>query len=269
MIDNKIIDIIKKDKFLITRPGVVEMESIAINKPTTLLETNAGYYNTNNSQNSYKEWEFQYVDSMKNSNLVLIVKDWFDNGYLNKTLIPQFKNLHIDYYDKIHPYPKDITTYLKSLEILTKNKKVLIIFPFTDSLNDNIVVLDKINPDFKINAVNILTYKTPQTIKGNNYPHNNWLETYEKIKTDISKIDFDVAFLSCGCYGHPLSNFIHQTLDKSAFYVGARLQLCFGINGRRWDNETTTKKRVNKYWSRPKNNEKPTNFNKVEGGCYW
>ena len=84
MIDNKIIDIIKKDKFLITRPGVVEMESIAINKPTTLLETNAGYYNTNNSQNSYKEWEFQYVDSMKNSNLVLIVKDWFDNGYLNK-----------------------------------------------------------------------------------------------------------------------------------------------------------------------------------------
>ena len=47
-------------------------------------------------------------------------------------------------------------------------------------------VLDKINPDFKINAVNILTYKTPQTIKGNNYPHNNWLETYEKIKTDIS-----------------------------------------------------------------------------------
>jgi len=269
MIDNKIIDVIKKDKFLITRPGVVEMESIAINKPTTLLETNAGYYNTNNSQNSYKEWSFHYIDSMKNSNLILIVKDWFDNGYLNKHLIPQFKNLHIDYYDKIHPYPKDITTYLKSLEILSKNKKVLIVFPFTDSINHNMVVLDKINPDFKINTVNILTYKTPQTIKGNVYPHNNWLETYEKMKTDISKIDFDVAFLSCGCYGHPLSNFIYQTLDKSAFYVGARLQLCFGINGRRWDNETITKKRVNKYWSRPKNNEKPTNFDKVEGGCYW
>ena len=47
-------------------------------------------------------------------------------------------------------------------------------------------------------------------------------------------MDFDIALLGCGCYGHPLCDFIRNELNKSAIYVGGGLQLLFGVMGKRW-----------------------------------
>ena len=55
----------------------------------------------------------------------------------------------------------------------------------------------------------------------------------------------------------------------TAFYIGARLQLCFGIIGKRWENENFTKELINDYWSRPSTKERSVSYNSVENGCYW
>ena len=47
-------------------------------------------------------------------------------------------------------------------------------------------------------------------------------------------MDFDIALLGCGCYGHPLCDFIRNELNKSAIYIGGGLQLLFGVMGGRW-----------------------------------
>ena len=94
------------------------------------------------------------------------------------------------------------------------------------------------------------------------------------MEKNISKLEFDYAFLGCGCYGLPLSNFIHKKMDKSVFYIGATIQLLFGIIGKRWvDRLKNPKYWMNKYyndkWINPDKSEIPNNFKNVEGGCYW
>ena len=51
---------------------------------------------------------------------------------------------------------------------------------------------------------------------------------------DISKIDFDIALVSCGGYGLPICHYINNQLNKGSIYVGGILQIYFGIIGRRW-----------------------------------
>ena len=81
---------------------------------------------------------------------------------------------------------------------------------------------------------------------------------------------FDIALCSCGGYGNLVCAEIYK-LGKSAVYVGGVLQMYFGIYGNRWMRERPDilKLFMNKHWTRPKNNEKPSGHNKVEGSCYW
>tara|TARA_Y100001938_G_scaffold139309_1_gene206003 strand:- start:3663 stop:4475 length:813 start_codon:yes stop_codon:yes gene_type:complete len=270
MVDEQIIKLVEnKDRWLITRPGCVEMDSIRDNVPSRLLHTNAGYYNDNSDDRCFEEWVDLYMRPMQKSDMVLIVKEWFDNGYLKRHLVPQFENWNIPHKENVHVYPKNIDTYLTVLETLSKDKKILIIFPFTKSIERNLPHMSEIHPQYNININNISYYQTPQTIQGNRTVGENWLETYEGMVDEIKSLDFDVAFLSCGCYGHPLCGYIYDEMGKSAFYVGGRLQLCFGIMGKRWESENFTNSLTNKYWVRPNFEEIPKNHKNIEGGCYW
>ena len=57
----------------------------------------------------------------------------------------------------------------------------------------------------------------------NNGPHNNYHETLEYIFDKIKEVDFDVALLGCGCYGHLLCHKIHNELNKDAIYLGGSI----------------------------------------------
>ena len=112
--------------------------------------------------------------------------------------------------------------------------------------------------------------KPPQT-NGSNPSRDFSLELEdfcEKIKE--IKDDFDIALCSCGGYGNLVCSYIYD-LKKSAIYVGGALQMYFGVYGERWikENPDIMKLYLNKYWSRPKNNEKPKNHDKIENSCYW
>ena len=87
---------------------------------------------------------------------------------------------------------------------------------------------------------------------------------------EISKRDFDVALIGCGCYGLPLAAHV-KSLGKSAVHMGGALQLLFGIRGKRWDaaGDWVEQGLFNEHWVRPSDEETPQKSSGVEGGCYW
>ena len=81
-----------------------------------------------------------------------------------------------------------------------------------------------------------------------------------------------MALLGCGCYGHPICDYIKTQLNKSSIYVGGGLQLLFGVMGGRWENNDMWKKIIKENdckFIRPSGDEIPKNSKMVEGGCYW
>jgi hypothetical protein len=60
-------------------------------------------------------------------------------------------------------------------------------------------------------------------------------------------------------------------MDKSSIQVSGVLQMYFGILGKRWlqERKEVVNLFMNEYWTKPQETEKPLNWSKIEGGCYW
>jgi hypothetical protein len=150
-----------------------------------------------------------------------------------------------------------------------KNKKVLIINPFSQSIRYQYKKREKLwqNPNI-LPEFDLKTYATVQSVGGKG-PHSSWIESLNFMKDEISEIDFDIALLGCGSYGLPLVNFIKNKMNKTAIYVGGAVQIIFGIKGKRWDENQSINKFYNEFWKRPFDIETPDKASMVEGGCYW
>lgn len=145
------------------------------------------------------------------------------------------------------------------LPAVISGKKILVISPFKKSIDIQHSKGHSILPS----NINLITYKCVQSI-ANNKVHSTWIESLNIMKKDISKIDFDIAFLSCGSYGDALCDYIKK-INKQAIYVGGSLQLWFYIYGLRWNkNQSLTDK-----WKKCEPEEMPNGYQRVEGGCYW
>lgn len=168
---------------------------------------------------------------------------------------------------------------------LLSKKRILIVSPFAKSFSKQIeagFIFDnekdasrQIFDSTQQQQQQFVIYKAYNTQAGN-HPHKNWFETFaimcKEIKELNEKQPFDIALLSCGGYGLPLSNYIFKTLKKSAVYVGGGLQLLFGVNGKRWTNHpiiSRVSNLPNNKWIRPSEDEIPQNSTSIEGGCYW
>jgi hypothetical protein len=85
---------------------------------------------------------------------------------------------------------------------------------------------------------------------------------------EISQIEFDIALLSCGAYGHMLCHKIDAELKKDAIYVGGSIQELFGIVSTREKDRGEIK--YNKYWiTEIPESYRPANYKSIENGCYW
>lgn len=134
-----------------------------------------------------------------------------------------------------------ITQFLENLEVLTKNKKVLFISPFSKSIEYQYQRKDKLLNDYVLPDFELLTYDTPITYNNQdtdikNTIANNWFEQCELMSDEISKIDFDIAFLSCGSYASYLGDFIAENLQKTSFHLGGILNVIFNISADRYNN---------------------------------
>lgn len=152
---------------------------------------------------------------------------------------------------------------------LLKGKKVLVISPFADQIQEQYKKRPKLfvdNPSI-LPEFDLFTIKAVQTIANQeDNRFSNWFEALDYMKVEILKHEFDVALVGAGAYGTPLCLYI-KTLNKQAIQTGGATQLLFGIIGKRWENREYVKKHINKDWIRPK--DKPTGFDTVEKGCYW
>ena len=155
-----------------------------------------------------------------------------------------------------------------------KEKKVLIISPFVDSIkkqNENGFQIFSDGRKLFLDEQEFVYYKAFNTSAGNHI-HNSWVETFDIMCNDISKLDFDIALLGCGGYGLPLCEYIKEKLGRSAIYIGGGLQIMFGVMGNRWENTEYWKNIIqehNPIFIRPSGDEILKNCDKVEKACYW
>ena len=234
-----------------------------------------GIYSKNNDMSIFEKYFEELNKSVSTSDLLVSFEnsdiDNIQNYYAKMYKLKQIKLDSLEPYNML--YNNEINE--KPWTHLLFGKKVLIINPFTDSIKKQLHNNFQLFKDKKIflDDQEFIFYKTFQT-HGNNYIHENWLETFEIMCNDIEKLDFDIALLGCGGYGIPLCNFIKTKMNKSAIYVGGALQILFGVMGNRWinGNGTVLKKILEEHkpnFIHPSGDELLPNRKNVEGGCYW
>jgi hypothetical protein len=151
---------------------------------------------------------------------------------------------------------------------------VLVIHPFADSIQSQysrrkeLFADSEWLPEFKIK-----TLKSVQSLSGNESEvgFKDWFQALEQMKTDISKVDFDLALVGAGAYGLFIGAHI-KNLGKQAIHVGGALQLFFGIKGSRWTNHESPEyipDSSRSTWIWPNGEEIPPSYMEVESGAYW
>ena len=151
-----------------------------------------------------------------------------------------------------------------------KGKKVLVIHPFAETINKQMLCRDRIFPGTEILPdCKVMTLKAVQTVAGQvDDRFTTWFDALDYMYNEAMNFDFDIALIGCGAYGFPLAAKIKEA-GKQAVHMGGMLQVLFGIKGKRWDNDPIVSKFYNDYWVRPSENEKPQKSSMVENGCYW
>jgi len=184
------------------------------------------------------------------------------NEYLFRKELKNAVRVNLDGYYAPFYYSKPWTCHLKG-------KRVLVVHPFAEDIQSQYAKRkllwddEDVLPDFTL-----LTYKAVQSIVGTKTEFATWFNALQKMKDDISKIDFDIALVGCGAYGMPLAAHCKQ-LGKQAVHLAGWLQVLFGIKGTRWDNNPRVSKFYNEYWIRPSAQNRPQGLEMVENGCYW
>lgn len=280
--NKEIIELIKSNKpFIVARfgwgPETVLCHRYHINNINNINNLNGilricGIYSKSNDMSIFEKYFEELNKSVSNSDI-----------------LASFENSDIDniqnYYSELYKLKQINFDSLEPYNIMEKNeipwshylldKKVLIINPFTDTIQKQLNNNFQLFKDKKmfLDKQEFIFYKTFQT-HGNNYIHENWLETFQIMCNDIETLDFDIALIGCGGYGLPLCNFIKTKMNKSAIYIGGALQILFGVMGNRWinGNGPILKKILEEHkpnFIHPSGDELLPDRKNVEGGCYW
>jgi hypothetical protein len=152
-------------------------------------------------------------------------------------------------------------------EILN-SKKILIISPFTKSIEMqyqqiNLIFSGKNFPRFTIEYIT-----APMTFNGKNSNGLTWFENLDLMKEKMKDIEFDIALIGAGAYSFPLATFAKK-IGKVGIHTGGGLQLFFGILGNRWMNSEYVLKYYNESWVFPFSFETPLDSKLVENSSYW
>jgi hypothetical protein len=272
-----LIDLIKTgEPFFISRLGgeIINSYNYMVNKKLTYtgtLDVNAGIYIKNDMD--LVTYYQMYYNAVKNSDALAVFNSISNIASHEKYFMNNIKLQGLSS-RVLEPFYLILENQIPWSHHLL-GKKILIISPFVDSFQKQLtngfnMFVDPTKRIFHKDQ-EFVFYKSFNTLAGNHI-HSNWIETFNIMCEDISKLDFDIALLSCGGYGMPLSNYIKNNLKKSVIYVGGGLQLLFGVIGQRWLTHPIIGKIIqqnSKQFIRPSGNEIVRNKHMVENGCYW
>ena len=175
-------------------------------------------------------------------------------------------------------YQQAITVPLRDLEPYhqsepwtraLENRRVLVVHPFVKTIEKQYFQREKLfgNPTL-LPKFELILLPAVQSIAGSQTKYSTWFEALADMSEQIEQINFDVAIIGAGAYGMPLAAFI-KSLGKKAIHLGGATQILFGIKGARWDQRPEYSQLYNKFWVRPDSSEIPSNYQRVENGCYW
>lgn len=153
---------------------------------------------------------------------------------------------------------------------ILRDKKILIIHPFTDTIQKQLNVREKlfknINVLPKFKQIEYIT--AVQSNAGATCDYDNWFDALDYMKKEIDKKDYEIAIVGAGSYGIPLSAYIKKS-GKKVIHMAGATQILFGIKGKRWEDRAEYNNLMNEFWVRPSKSETPKFKEKVEGGSYW
>lgn len=221
-----------------------------------MMNINAGFFPTTDEM--LDRFSRLYLDGLKYMDYIWCM--WFCS-YENLVYQDYVPNTPIIEYNQTHLPLEEEIPWTKALE----GKKVLVVHPFEESIQDNYKKRKKlfnnknILPDFELH-----TLKAVQSIAGSKTQYENWFLALEDMEQQMDQIDYDIVLIGAGAYGLPLAVHAKQT-GKKAIHLGGALQLLFGIKGKAWNKLGI----YNEYWTSPLESERPEGFKQVEAGRYW
>ena len=239
-------------------------------RPNQVMKNNAGIKITN--QGTLMTYSDKYLAAFENCD---IYGGWDKQGHV----YPSVKAGQDFIEESVCPtkplfwgFAFDVFHYIKSVPWTwaLRGKRILLICAFEDSIKEKIPIREKIYGIDLFPECSFITLKPPQT-QGNEIAQDFEVEFNNFVqRVDTLNGQYDIALVACGGYGAPIVNYIYEK-GTPAVYVGGVLQMYFGILGSRWLRERPDIVRLylNEHWSRPKENEKPSNYANVEGSCYW
>lgn len=266
---NKIIEnlITSAKPVMIARLGAVEMHCVSkwmSGKDYSLQDMEQALYAAGifpNSKDILDRFCEIYTESMRESDFIGV---WRVSGekkaikkYCNNPILAPSRAIEPYYYED--PWSK-----------VLKDKKILIIHPFIQSIEKQIKNREKIWEDSRVlpKFASATFIKAVQSNAGARPCYVDWFEALESMKREIDKADFDIAIIGAGAYGLPLAAYVKR-IGKQSVQMSGATQILFGIMGKRWEDKPQISKFFNSYWIRPSLDETPPNIEKVEGGSYW
>ena len=266
-----LIEVLNSNKpCMISRIGSTEFQTLCHEKHKLLLYPLkkrvyknildcSGFFPVTNE--NLKKFYDVYISAMKELDILVswrFEEIFFRNEFKNKKIIS--KETLDDFYSKENPWTRAL-----------EGKNILVIHPFAQTIErqyrdnreklfDNPLVL----PKFK----SLQTIKAVQSIARNKVDYEDWFQALEYMKSEIDKVNFDIAIIGCGAYAFPLAAYV-KSLGKKAIGMGGITQFLFGIKGKRYEELEMTKKYINSYFVSPDQEDRPKQSHLVEGGCYW
>lgn len=235
-----------------------EFDKLTFNDRNT-LHNNAGFFPK--TLNAFEKYCLYMIEDVLPE--ITIVSVWFnhmESNVLKKHAI-NARKIPIG----------SLETYLVSDDKWTnilKNKNILVIHPFKETILKQFQVLNKVWPEKLLPEFNLEVITPPHAPSLVKPKYVDWFESLNQLKFEMEQTDFDIALIGAGAYSLPLA--VHaKKLGKHGIHIGGALQIYFGIYGNRWEAIPEIKKLKNEFWIRPLQEDTPPNISLIENGCYW
>lgn len=202
------------------------------------------------------------IDACKKVDVLAMWHCYMDD-YMITEYMPKVKLSYLDY---LEPWRFPKAPWTAAL----KGKKVLVIHPFEESIQEQYAKRKQIFPGTDVlPEFELKTLKAVQTVAGEKDERfETWFDALDYMYNNALEIEFDIAIIGCGAYGMPLAAKLKEA-GKQAVHMGGVIQILFGIKGQRWVNNPRAGITFNDAWVYPKESERPKNSKVVENNCYW